>query len=102
MENKNSLETHKDNQKSTSFCKHLKTWILWLTRREAGTFCPGAVTTLGQGLRPAEGGDSVSVWNLGGAPDKQGESAGKRYVCAAPVPIALHQPSKNEKKKAIS
>ena len=69
-------------------------------RREAGTFCPGAVTTLGQGLRPAEEGDSVSGWNLGGAPDKQDESAGKRYVCAAPVPISLHQPSKNEKKKS--
>lgn len=49
-----------------------------MTHREAGIFLPGAVSTLGQGLTPAEGGDSVSGWNLGEAPDKQGESAGKR------------------------
>lgn len=78
MENKNSKVTPKDNQKSTSFYKHQKTWILWVTCSKAGSFCPGAVSTLGQGLTPAEGGDSVSGWNLGEAPDKQGESAGKR------------------------
>ena len=49
-----------------------------MTSRETGIFCPEAVSTLGQGFTPAEEGDSVSGWNLREAPDKQGESAGKR------------------------